>query len=288
MSENIADKLALKGGGALWWLNITNRQSEDIDISISEDHNLDESEFTILENNIKRVFKVAGYKVINYKVLDKPKNRSNIPHFWGGYKVTFAIIAIERYNELLDEGKDNLGTYAIVLNEETQSKKIEIDMSLEEFIFNMEKDTVDGIKINIYTPLMIVYEKIRATCQQLPEYKLTGSSSSARARDLYDIYTLFTMSRKGIEYREDVLNPDNFYILEEMFRIKEVDLELMTRFQTLKPRLEKDYSDSVLPSIEVNDEVDFEFLFNYINDLFIELHQDLIKNKKRKEKSRFD
>ena len=73
---------------------------------------------------------------------------------------------------------------------------------------------LEGTTIYLYSPLMIVYEKIRASCQQLEDYKLVGDKT--RARDLYDIYKTLTNTRQAT-LREAVLNQDNFYILENIF-----------------------------------------------------------------------
>ena len=80
---------------------------------------------------------------------------------------------------------------------------------------------LEGTTIYLYSPLMLVYEKIRASCQQLEDYKLVGNKT--RARDLYDIYKILT-NPKQANLREAVLDQDNFYILENIFKAKDVPL----------------------------------------------------------------
>ena len=46
---------------------------------------------------------------------------------------------------------------------------------------------LDDYTIYVYSPTMIAIEKLRAICQQMPEYALQRRPS-ARARDFYDIY----------------------------------------------------------------------------------------------------
>ena len=123
---------------------------------------------------------------------------------------------------------------------------------------------------------MIIYEKIRASCQQLEEYKL--SSDKTRARDLYDIYATLT-DISNVELREAVVNPDNFKILRRMFDLKAVPIELIPKVRSIKGRLQADYEQSVRPQIPANIEhPDFEYLFVYNMELFDELYTKLRNN----------
>jgi len=45
--------------------------------------------------------------------------------------------------------------------------------------------------IPVYTLEMIAIEKLRATCQQMPEYGIRGAATQ-RARDFYDIHLIVT------------------------------------------------------------------------------------------------
>lgn len=49
---------------------------------------------------------------------------------------------------------------------------------------------LEGYKIKVYTLEMIVYEKLRAICQKLPEYKYAQEPIKARPKDFYDIYMI--------------------------------------------------------------------------------------------------
>ncbi|WP_271402501.1 nucleotidyl transferase AbiEii/AbiGii toxin family protein, partial [Salinicoccus roseus] len=134
---------------------------------------------------------------------------------------------------------------------------------------NFATEPIDGTTVYLYSPLMIIYEKIRASCQQLEDYKL--SSSKTRARDLYDIYSTLT-DISNVELREAVINPDNFEILRRMFGLKEVPIELIPKVRNIKGRLQMDYEQSVRPQIPANIErPDFEYLFAYNMELFDDL-----------------
>lgn len=93
---------------------------------------------------------------------------------------------------------------------------------------------------------MIIYEKIRASCQQLPEY--TVGMNKKRARDLFDIYTILT-NIKHIDLYDEVLNPDNLYIIDKMFSIKDVSIELIQKIETIKEELREDYLNKVIPQV---------------------------------------
>lgn len=273
--ESLIDILVLKGGNALRLLGVTNRESQDLDFSIKEEIRFTkEKEGVLLEKSITKAFDDKGYLVNTFTFKDKPKTRKDyLPPFWGGYSITFSIIDKNKYADKINKNNANLNRYAEELLDGT--KKIEIDLSFDEYTEHKVSVELEDIKIFLYSPLMIVYEKIRASCQQLDDYPLT--SSKVRARDLYDIYTTLTNS-KYIDLREEVLNSDNFYILEKTFSLKEVPLNLLTKLNSKKEDLEYDYNRSVKPQIPQNDDtVDFDFLFSYNEELFNLLYEKLLE-----------
>ena len=77
---------------------------------------------------------------------------------------------------------------------------------------------------NVYTPEMIVCEKLRAICQQMPEYGPTVNrqrAGSARARDFIDITSLVTMMKVDLSTKE------NRELLGHVFAAKRVKLSLL-------------------------------------------------------------
>ncbi|MGU8064624.1 nucleotidyl transferase AbiEii/AbiGii toxin family protein, partial [Streptococcus suis] len=97
-------------------------------------------------------------------------------------------------------------------------------------------------------------------------------TNKTRARDLYDIFKTLTNINQ-VELRSEVLSEDNFYILENIFRVKEVPLELMTKLDTKKDDLAADYERKVLPQIPNKDREEFEYIFDYNQRLFNELFE---------------
>ena len=211
--SDLKENLVLKGGNALKLYNITDRSSQDLDFSIKESIRYEkENEGKKLQDLISDAFQQVGFLVVGFEFIEKPKKRKeDLPPFWGGYKISFAIVDTEKYQdkiELQDPDKmKELSKYGE--NLENNSKKIEIDLSYDEYVADKKSYDLEGTTIYLYSPLMLVYEKIRASCQQLEDYKLVGNKT--RARDLYDIYKILT-NPKQANLREAVLDQDNFYI----------------------------------------------------------------------------
>ncbi|MBF0780619.1 MULTISPECIES: nucleotidyl transferase AbiEii/AbiGii toxin family protein [unclassified Granulicatella] len=270
----LVKNLVLKGGNALKLHRIVDRESQDLDFSIKETIRFTkENEGVKLQQLITDAFSQKGFFVNSFEFALKPKNRHrDLPPYWGGYKISFALLDQEKYHDKINSQDSiqmkELNKYALSI--ESGIKKIEIDLSYDEYTEHKEPYDLDGTTIYLYSPLMIVYEKIRASCQQLEEYSLT--TNKTRARDLYDIFKTLTNINQ-VELRSEVLNEDNFYILENIFRVKEVPLELMTKLDTKKDDLAADYECKVLPQISKKDREEFEYIFDYNQILFNELFE---------------
>lgn len=273
-NERLNKNLVLKGGNALKLYGIVERESQDLDFSIKETIRFTEKEEgKEFQKSISEAFIKKGYFVNDFKFISKPKKRhESLPPFWGGYKIIFTLLDTSLYQDMIasqaPENMKELNRYAIPL--EGDGKKIEIDLSYDEYVENKLDYDLDGTKIYLYSPIMIVYEKIRASCQQLEEYPLT--TNKTRARDLYDIYKSLTNS-KQMELREQVLSVENFYILENIFRVKEVPFSLMKKLETKKEDLKIDYEEKVLPQVSSRNQEDFEFIFDYNQKLFNDLYK---------------
>ncbi|WP_285005346.1 MULTISPECIES: nucleotidyl transferase AbiEii/AbiGii toxin family protein [Lactococcus] len=273
-NERLNKNLVLKGGNALKLYGIVERESQDLDFSIKETIRFTEKEEgKEFQKSISEAFIKKGYFVNDFKFILKPKERhESLPPFWGGYKITFTLLDTSLYQDIIasqaPENMKELNRYAIPF--EGDGKKIEIDLSYDEYVENKLDYDLDGTKIYLYSPIMIVYEKIRASCQQLDEYPLT--TNKTRARDLYDIYKSLTNS-KQMELREQVLSVENFYILENIFRVKEVPFSLMKKLETKKEDLKIDYEEKVLPQVSSRNQEDFEFIFDYNQKLFNDLYK---------------
>jgi Nucleotidyl transferase AbiEii toxin, Type IV TA system len=76
-----------------------------------------------------------------------------------------------------------------------QRSVFSIDISKHEYTAGKTQVDLDGFAVFVYTPEMIVCEKLRAICQQMPEYGPVVKRSRAgspRARDFIDIQALMS------------------------------------------------------------------------------------------------
>lgn len=280
-NDEIINQLTLKGGNALQILDESSRYTTDIDFSIPEI--LDEDKFSnIFKMSLESGFAEQNYKVFDYHFVHTPhgKNfiindtRSGDDILWGGYRITFFIIDIKKYKEIIDNANFSQQTKDTKIRNNSEkidykngSTKISIDISAGEFTEPRSMKIIDGYAIYIYTTIMIVYEKARASAQQLPEYK--HAKEKTRARDLYDILKLL---QNHPDLSSQVLDPNNIYILCKMFKLKDVDLSLLNHIRDYEDNLRRDYEDKVLPQLDPSDIVGFDFLFSTIIDLFEKMY----------------
>lgn len=121
---------------------------------------------------------------------------------------------------------------------------------------------------------MIVDEKIRASCQQLPEYKL--SKEKERSRDLFDIYSILV---SNIDDFINLDSPNNISIIKKMFDLKGVNIDLLLQFINpsidLLNKLNSDYINKVLPQIPLDKQIDFNYLVSFNKKVFDRVYQKL-------------
>ena len=222
--DTLMDRLVLKGGNALDLVyRISTRASVDIDLSIGGDFTAEEllTLHARVERALQETFRLEGYRVFDAKIEKRPPElTSDVESFWGGYRVEFKLIESDRYDEL-KENIEALRKNAVPLG---QGPKFMIDISKHEFTDGKARIDFDGYTVFVYTPEMIVCEKLRAICQQMPEYGPVvkrDRAGSPRARDFIDIHAIMT-SREI-----DLGSPSNRKLLAEMFASKRVDLSLL-------------------------------------------------------------
>ena len=269
--DDLFEILTLKGGNAMALLDITDRASQDLDFSIKQGVILTQDEDAPkFKKALERTFEEEGYRIIDFKFDVKPKKtKRELPPFWGGYSINFKVMDEETYEKTYDVSDQKRSSMALQL--EGGKKKIEIDISLEEYTEDRMQMKLDEYQIHIYSPLMIVYEKMRALCQQLPDYEY-ASFEKTRARDLYDIYIAIQKSQ-SLELREQILSPSNTHILREMFKAKNVSLELLLKVETYREQLKDDFNQRVTPQIADRKNVpEFDFLFEFNIELIKEVY----------------
>jgi len=211
-------QLFLKGGSAMRLFDdLTSRLSIDIDFSINTAVDDVDNFFDTMKSKIGRSFHELKYEAIDFKWIRKPSRKSkDKPDWWGGWSFEFKIVShvhrgksngIKRRNALIPEGAN--------------SSKIIVEISEHEYCKNGRTKIINGVNILGYSRELIVLEKIRAICQQHPDYKFKLSKN--RARDFYDIYEL----TKDVD--DDFAHRCSLHI-ENVFRAKEVPVIILQSF----------------------------------------------------------
>jgi len=107
---------------------------------------------------------------------------------------------------------------------------------------------------------MIVLEKIRAICQQHPEYRSIVKShpSGARARDFFDIHTI--MQTFPIDFNKETTKE----LLKASFESKKVPLSLIHKVVSQREFHSEDYPslrDTVKKGVDLKP---FDYYFDYV------------------------
>lgn len=263
--DDLLSLFVLKGGNALNIIyGINNRASMDIDISMEND--LTKEELKEFESKLKlafdQVFNVNGFHVFDFKINPTPKT---IPleyaHFWGGYTVELKIIEEDQYKQFSDS-IDQLRRRAVVVGA-GQEKILKIDISKYEFITPKTLKYLDGYGIYVYTPVMVVYEKLRAICQQMEEYvQYVSTNRKPRARDFFDIYTIVEKWSSPV----DVYNLHNIKLLPQIFDIKRVPTNFLCLMENYR-EYHRDNFNSVQDTVIVDRLESYDFYFDYVLEM---------------------
>ncbi|MDI5898308.1 nucleotidyl transferase AbiEii/AbiGii toxin family protein [Flavobacterium yafengii] len=251
--EKLMYGLVLKGGNALQLVyDITERASMDIDFSIDGDFS--ETDFHrilgILDVLLNEQFQSESLVAFDIKFIEKPKNSK--VEIWKGYNIVFKVTHSDNF---FPEDMDKTRRNSIKIID--QSTKFSVDISSFEYIVNKKKVEIDGTILYVYTPEMIVLEKIRALCQSIPEYKniIPAASIKGRARDFYDIWNICQ------NYDIDFTSADNVSLFHEIFKAKRVPLEFLTLLPVYKD-LQRENWNSVKDSLK-EETKGFDFYFDY-------------------------
>ncbi len=259
--DHLMDTLVLKGGNALDIVyGITARASLDVDISISEDFKED---LAVIEGRacagLQKVFRTEGYEVFDVKLERKPEVQGkNTPNFWGGYQLNFKIIErgrVSSYGEDLAGARRNS---EIVGPEHRRIFKV--DISKYEYCDSKVAEQLDGYTVYVYTPEMIVFEKLRAICQQMPDYTaaIGKRTSTPRAKDFFDIYTTLE------KFRIDITSQKNLGLLRAVFSAKQVPSRLLSLVKNYREYHATDYA-SIEATVRRNAQLNgFDFYFDYV------------------------
>jgi hypothetical protein len=253
----LSEILVLKGGNALALIyGVSTRTSLDLDFSMNSDFpNVAEARERIFKA-IRNRFDAMGLVVFDEKLEPKPRlSGEDIKPWWGGYELKFKIIEREKY-EALKARPDKLRIDALVIGM-NQDRTFTADLSKFEYTEGKVEHELDYYTIYVYTPEMIVIEKLRAICQQMPEYTHKGHRTP-RARDFHDIYS--AVAKLGI----DLASKQNLELARHIFDAKQVPLSLLPKIREHREFHRPDWPavrDSVVGTIE-----GFDFHFDFVLD----------------------
>jgi len=216
------EKVVLKGGNALALvLGMSDRTSLDLDFSIENDfEDVADAEKRIFRALVER-FASSGYVTFDLRFQQKPRSReeSQNPR-WGGYVVTFKLMERSKY-ESLGGDVDAQRRDSLVIGPNHQ-RVFSIDFSKHEYVHGKRPVELDDYTVYVYSPEMIAIEKLRAICQQMPDYGLRGYATP-RARDFYDVHLI--VSKTGMRLN----TPELLALARHIFAAKEVPIKLLVK-----------------------------------------------------------
>lgn len=260
--ELLTKHLVLKGGNAIdLILQVGTRSSVDLDFSMPGDFEPDELREIRdrIEAAMLSVF--APEDLIPFDVTFDPMPQIVTPDlagFWGGYRAMFKLISSTQHAELQGD-LESLRRNALRVG---GGSKLQIDISKFEFCSGKEEHEIEGVRVFVYTPVMLAFEKLRAICQQLPEYavqvKRLGRPNAPRARDFIDISGL--ARRFGF----DLADPKHGEILDAVFAAKRVSVSLLEKVKDYREFHRSNFAavqDSVKAGVQLDD---FDVYFDEI------------------------
>ena len=242
--DMLMNRLVLKGGNALdLVLKISTRASVDLDFSMADSFLPGQLEDVRqrIEKRLIQVFSEEGFIVFDVTLTEKPPKLSEeLVKFWGGYELNFKLVT-KLFHDAHAGDVESLRRNALEVAP-GQRTKFEIDISKHEFVGDKQQHDIDGYTVFVYSPNMLATEKLRAICQQMPEYGPVVKRTrlgSARARDFLDLKTIIDSCKI------DLTDAANIATLVNVFNAKHVPLELLGKISGTREFHQQDW-----PSVE--------------------------------------
>ena len=262
--DDLMDVFVLKGGNAISLVyELDYRASQDIDVSMAGD--FDEKELYVVKQKLEWAltvtFREQGYVIFDVKLEPRPMQLDeNKIDFWGGYQLEFKIVERATFN-LHKSDLAALRRRAVAVSED-QKKIFRVDISKYEFCTVKETRDLDGYRIYVYTPVMVIYEKLRAICQQMEAYNkvVPTHKPRARGRDFFDIHLLI----EKLNLYDILHDPENLGLLEKIFAAKRVPLKLLSQIRDESEFHRHDFQAVIATVATAYDLRDFDFYFDYV------------------------
>jgi hypothetical protein len=177
---------------------------------------------------LRDTFREHDLIAFDIQVTERPPGLTDdVRDFWGGYLVEFKLSMPAAFARLADN-LETLRRQALPIGV-NNSTKFTIDISKHEYCRDNVEADLDGFTVFVYSPPMLVAEKVRAICQQLPQYGpivKRSRAGTARARDFLDIHV--GCEQLGVDFAE----PRFQDILRQMFLAKHVPLALISQIES--------------------------------------------------------
>ncbi len=262
--DRLLDTLVLKGGNALQLAyGLTARASIDLDFSMEGEFAPDSLEptRTRIAHRLRQSFRSAGLDVFDIEFTERPPEVSEeFASFWGGYRVEFKVLPAARFRELAGDLSE-ARRQALPVGPRNRSR-FRIDISKFERCVEKKRIEIDGYTVFVYTPAMIIAEKLRAICQQRPDYTTRlQKHRSERARDFFDIHETLQHCRAELDA------PAYARLIREVFEAKRVPLRLLGEISQDRELHRTGWPavvDTTEPTVNLRS---FDFYFDFVLDM---------------------
>lgn len=259
--DQLFDQLVFKGGNALELIHkIGERASLDLDFSMEGDtDDASDLEARLRKAVVDRLDSLR-FLVFDWKFGPRPKATREGFARWGGYRAEFKLIDRDLARSLGDDIAA-LRRQSVEISPEHQ-RVFQVDISKFEFCRGSSTVDVDHYRLQVYTPAMIAAEKLRAICQQMPEYA-QRLNPAPRPRDFYDIHAIVVGANVRLSEGQE--------LVRHMFDAKEVPYRLLGLISRDR---EKSFHEQGWPAVEqaVRGELQpFDYYFDFLCSCVAEL-----------------
>ncbi len=283
-------ELVLKGGSALEMFYNHPRYSQDMDFSISaaiSDSSTDWKQYIEeLINIFKDELSAVNHIVVTYNT--KPPKDGLPSDFGRTFQMKIKITHHTAYTEARLKCLKKANHHPVetcvaerISKNPTTYRTVHIDISDKEYTEPaVIQNLPNGYTIKVYTPVMIICEKLRAICQNTTQYlqRYNLEPRTSRVRDFFDIYHIQE------KYSPSWKDKDNLKILQEIFRVKNMPISLLNSISLLNliqstEVREINYTKRTWQYKKLKDTVktnleDFEFYYSYV----VKLTQEILDN----------
>jgi hypothetical protein len=251
----LMERLVLKGGNALALIyRVGGRASVDLDYSIEGDFEDPPAITHRLERAVTAAFARFQLVAFDHNLELRPPLREGMKMHpnWGGYQYTFKLIPEDLHRSLAGN-LVQMRAQALPVNPDLK-RTFKVDISRFEVCAGKQSHELDDLQLFVYSPAMLAAEKLRAICQQDPEYPLRGHPAP-RARDFFDIHTV--VEKLGV----DPAAGGFASLVRAIFAAKQVPLHYLGRIQEAREFHSADWPSVVETISEAHEDFDYYFEF---------------------------